>query len=153
MNSNELDIKKNESNYGLNRLQRRIKKSACDIYFQDTFNSIKGLLVVDRENAYGSMRNSMLKKSTDIGTLEDEGIIGDWHPKGKLINTIFPVNRNDLSHPVTSIVVSEDSQSLISGTKNGMLHYFNLSYDGEEIKVDCNESMLITNFDKPRQIN
>jgi hypothetical protein len=153
MPSIELDIKQNENNYGVNRSQRIPNKSAYDIHQQDFYNSVKGLVLVDQNLLSGSVSNSMIKRSIDVGGQDEEGVIGDWHPRGRLINTLYPVNCNDLPHPVTSIVVSDDSTALISGSKNGMLHYFGLDYETDEIKIECSESMYITNLDKPKQIN
>lgn len=60
MQSCDLDIKRNESNYGMNKTQRHPKKSAFDIYYQELFNSVKGLTVVENE-AFGGVRASMIK--------------------------------------------------------------------------------------------
>ena len=34
-----------------------------------------------------------------------------------------------------------------------MLHYFSLDYSGDEVKIECLESMFITDLNKPKQIN
>lgn len=92
MESVDLDIKHNENNFGLNKTQRHPKKSAYDVYYQELYNSVKGLLVVDPGYLSGSSHSGMIKRSADLGTPEEEGVIGDWHPRGRLINTIYPVN-------------------------------------------------------------
>jgi WD40 repeat protein len=154
MKSVELDIKQNENNYNINKYHRPPKKSAYDVHEQEFYNSVKGLVLVDQNQLSGSVMHSMIKRSIEAGNLEDEGLIGDWHPKGRLINTVYPVNcNNDMSHPINCIVASEDSQHLITGSQNGMLHYFDLNYEGDEIKIECMESMLITDVDRPKQIN
>jgi hypothetical protein len=137
MQSVDLDIKQNENNYGVNKYQRPPKKSAYDVHEQEFYNSVKGLVLVDQNQLSGSVTNSMIKRNIEMGNLEDEGLIGDWHPKGRLINTIYPVNcNNDMPHPINCIVASEDSTHLITGSQNGMLHYFDLNYEGDEIKIE-----------------
>ncbi|CAI2359602.1 unnamed protein product [Moneuplotes crassus] len=154
MKSIDLDIKSNESNYGVNHPQRKPNKSAYDVHHLEFYNSAKGLVLVDQHLLTGSSGESIIKRSADLGSSEDEGVISQWHPKGRLIDTIYPVNsNNDLPHPITTLVTSDNSENLISGSKDGMLHFFNLGYDRTEVSIECVESMFITDLEKPRQIN
>ena len=150
----DLDIRRNESNYDINKSQRLPNRSAYDIHNLEFYNSVKGLVLVDENLLSGCSKNYMIKRTTEMDSGEDNGAIIDWHPKGRLIDTIYPVNsNNDIPHPVTSIATSEDSKNLISGSQNGMLHYFRLDYDKDEIRIEWQESMLITDLNKPKQIN
>ena len=122
-----LDIKVNETNYDVNKNPK---------YYLDN--------LIDE---------SLRKTARTTSNVENDNIMESWKPQGRLINTLYTSNCNDIVNPITTIFTSEDSQTLISGSQNGMINYFNLSYGQDEIQIDSPESLLITDQDKPQRIN
>lgn len=146
------DIKRNETNYGLNERQRHPKMSAHAFYNQTLYYSLKGLEVVDNNMRNTASQSQIMKRSVDTFT-EEQAALTNWQPRGRLINTIQLDDHNKFPDPVNTIATSNDSTVLISGSKHGKLHFFTINDSESEIKIDCTETVLITDFDKSKQIN
>ena len=98
------------------------------------------------------MQSQATMGGSDV-TKESSSLLSNWQPKGRLINTLISPNYNNFPDPVTTIVASSDSRVLISGTKNGLLHYYHIEKGGSELKIECSETMFISDQGKPNQIN